>query len=142
MLDQMLEIFSITLFVDLNVIKVRQTLTQFTICILEELDDVMKTEKPDMVLVHGDNIRCESGYTQACLFFDRCASIKTREKSVFSSFPSLLKNSQQAGLLKKKRLKARLIPQQKKAYFSCFLMDSFLSFFPQQKPAYLSDQIL
>ncbi len=127
----MLEIFSITLFDDLNVMKDRQTLTQITICILEGLDDVMKTEKPDMVLVHGDNICCESGYTQACVFFDRCSSIKTREKSVFSAFPSLLRNFQQAGLLKKEKIESVLYPNRKKAYFSCFLMDSFLSYFPQ-----------
>lgn len=54
MLDQVLEIFAIEADADLNIMKERQTLTQVTTRVLEGLDDVMKTEKPDMVLVHGD----------------------------------------------------------------------------------------
>ncbi len=54
MLDQVLEIFSVTPDADLNVMKDRQTLTQITTRVLEGLDEVMKAEKPDMVLVHGD----------------------------------------------------------------------------------------
>ncbi|KIV54041.1 UDP-N-acetylglucosamine 2-epimerase, partial [Aneurinibacillus migulanus] len=54
MLDQVLDIFSVTPDADLNVMKERQTLTQITTRVLEGLDGVMKTEKPDMVLVHGD----------------------------------------------------------------------------------------
>ncbi|WP_422664995.1 non-hydrolyzing UDP-N-acetylglucosamine 2-epimerase [Aneurinibacillus uraniidurans] len=54
MLDQVLEIFAIEADADLNVMKERQTLTQVTTRVLEGLDEVMKTEKPDMVLVHGD----------------------------------------------------------------------------------------
>lgn len=54
MLDQVLDIFSITPDTDLNVMKERQTLTQITTRVLEGLDEVMKAEKPDMVLVHGD----------------------------------------------------------------------------------------
>jgi UDP-N-acetylglucosamine 2-epimerase (non-hydrolysing) len=54
MLDQVLDIFSVTPDADLNVMKDRQTLTQITTRVLEGLDDVMKAEKPDMVLVHGD----------------------------------------------------------------------------------------
>lgn len=54
MLDQVLEIFQITPDADLNVMKDRQTLIQITTRALEGLDEVMKREKPDMVLVHGD----------------------------------------------------------------------------------------
>jgi UDP-N-acetylglucosamine 2-epimerase (non-hydrolysing) len=54
MLDQVLDIFSITPDADLNVMKDRQTLTQITTRVLEGLDNVMKEVKPDMVLVHGD----------------------------------------------------------------------------------------
>ncbi|WP_181419270.1 non-hydrolyzing UDP-N-acetylglucosamine 2-epimerase [Aneurinibacillus soli] len=54
MLDQVLEIFAIEADADLNIMKERQTLTQVTTRVLEGLDEVMKTEKPDMVLVHGD----------------------------------------------------------------------------------------
>lgn len=54
MLDQVLEIFAIEADADLNIMKERQTLTQVTTRALEGLDEVMKVEKPDMVLVHGD----------------------------------------------------------------------------------------
>lgn len=54
MLDQVLEIFQITPDADLNMMKDRQTLIQITTRALEGLDEVMKKEKPDMVLVHGD----------------------------------------------------------------------------------------
>lgn len=54
MLDQVLEIFQITPDADLNVMKDRQTLIQITTRALEGLDEIMKKEKPDMVLVHGD----------------------------------------------------------------------------------------
>lgn len=54
MLDQVLEIFQITPDADLNIMKDRQTLVQITTRVLEGLDEVMKKEKPDMVLVHGD----------------------------------------------------------------------------------------
>jgi UDP-N-acetylglucosamine 2-epimerase (non-hydrolysing) len=54
MLDQVLEIFSITPDYDLNIMKDRQTLIDVTTRGLEGLDKVMKEVKPDIVLVHGD----------------------------------------------------------------------------------------
>ena len=54
MLDQVLEIFSITPDHDLNIMKDRQTLIDVTTRGLEGLDRVMKEVKPDIVLVHGD----------------------------------------------------------------------------------------
>ncbi|KZE64065.1 UDP-N-acetyl glucosamine 2-epimerase [Fictibacillus phosphorivorans] len=54
MLDQVLEIFNITPGHDLNIMKDRQTLIEVTSRALEGLDRVMKGEKPDIVLVHGD----------------------------------------------------------------------------------------
>ncbi|KKI89241.1 UDP-N-acetylglucosamine 2-epimerase [Bacillus sp. SA1-12] len=54
MLDQVLELFDVTPDHDLNIMKDRQTLTGVTVKALEGLDDVMKTVKPDLVLVHGD----------------------------------------------------------------------------------------
>ncbi len=54
MLDQVLEIFSITPDHDLNIMKDRQTLMDVTTRGLEGLDAVMKEVKPDIVLVHGD----------------------------------------------------------------------------------------
>ncbi|AXI10463.1 UDP-N-acetylglucosamine 2-epimerase (non-hydrolyzing) [Oceanobacillus zhaokaii] len=54
MLDQVLDIFSITPDYDLNIMKKQQTLAQITTRALEGLDEVMKKVQPDIVLVHGD----------------------------------------------------------------------------------------
>ncbi|TFJ92264.1 non-hydrolyzing UDP-N-acetylglucosamine 2-epimerase [Lentibacillus salicampi] len=54
MLDQVLDIFSITPDFDLNIMKQNQSLAQITTSALVGLDGVMKETEPDMVLVHGD----------------------------------------------------------------------------------------
>lgn len=54
MLDQVLEIFDIQPDYDLDVMKNKQTLAQITANVLMGLEDVMKNEQPDIVLVHGD----------------------------------------------------------------------------------------
>ena len=54
MLDQVLEIFGITPDYDLDIMKTRQSLIGITTRVLEGLDEVIKKEQPDIVLVHGD----------------------------------------------------------------------------------------
>ncbi|WP_407269638.1 non-hydrolyzing UDP-N-acetylglucosamine 2-epimerase [Radiobacillus sp. PE A8.2] len=54
MLDQVLDVFGITPDYDLKIMKDRQTLTSITTNALQQLDDIMKRENPDLVLVHGD----------------------------------------------------------------------------------------
>ncbi|MDK1724779.1 UDP-N-acetylglucosamine 2-epimerase (non-hydrolyzing) [Dellaglioa algida] len=54
MLDQVLEIFKITPDYDLNVMHANQTLSDTTRNVLQKLDDVIKKEQPDIILVHGD----------------------------------------------------------------------------------------
>ncbi len=54
MLDQVLEIFNLTPDYDLDIMKTRQTLIGITTRVLEGLDEVIKKEQPDIVLVHGD----------------------------------------------------------------------------------------
>ena len=54
MLDQVLELFKITPEYDLDIMKTRQTLIGITTRVLEGLDEVIKKEQPDIVLVHGD----------------------------------------------------------------------------------------
>jgi UDP-N-acetylglucosamine 2-epimerase (non-hydrolysing) len=54
MLDQVLELFEITPDYDLNIMKSGQTLPEITSKILVELTPVIKSFKPDLVLVHGD----------------------------------------------------------------------------------------
>ncbi|MHC1721915.1 MAG: non-hydrolyzing UDP-N-acetylglucosamine 2-epimerase [Aminipila sp.] len=54
MLDQVLELFQLTPNYDLNIMKQNQTISQITSNVLIGLEEVLKKEKPDVVLVHGD----------------------------------------------------------------------------------------
>ena len=54
MLDQVLELFEITPDHDLNIMKSGQTLPEITSKVIMELTPVLKSFKPDIVLVHGD----------------------------------------------------------------------------------------
>jgi len=54
MLDQVLDLFSITTHFDLNLMKPGQSLSDISSAILTGLSEVFKTFTPDIVLVHGD----------------------------------------------------------------------------------------
>lgn len=54
MLDQVLEIFDLHPKYDLNIMQARQTLAGITTRALTGLEEVMREEKPELVLVHGD----------------------------------------------------------------------------------------
>lgn len=54
MLDQVTEEFDIKPDYDLNIMKSKQTLADVTQNAIKGLDDVMKSVKPDLILVHGD----------------------------------------------------------------------------------------
>ncbi|NPV91560.1 MAG: UDP-N-acetylglucosamine 2-epimerase (non-hydrolyzing) [Firmicutes bacterium] len=54
MLDQVLELFKITPDFDLNIMRDRQTLFDITSRALLGLGEVFESERPDLVLVHGD----------------------------------------------------------------------------------------
>lgn len=54
MLDQVLNLFDIKPKYDLNIMKQNQTLYDVTCNALKGLEEVLTTEKPDMILVHGD----------------------------------------------------------------------------------------
>ena len=54
MLDQVLETFKVVPDYDLDIMGKSQTLLEITSKILDKLDPVIKKEKPDIVLVHGD----------------------------------------------------------------------------------------
>ena len=54
MLDQVLEAFSVEPNYDLSIMKDKQTLFDITTNILNRIREVLETEKPDVVLVHGD----------------------------------------------------------------------------------------
>ena len=54
MLDQVLNLFQIKSDYDLNIMEEKQTLYQITTNALKKLEKVLKEEKPNLVLVHGD----------------------------------------------------------------------------------------
>lgn len=54
MLDQVLDLFNIEPDFDLNIMKSGQDLTDVTVSILQGMKQVLKTFRPDIVLVHGD----------------------------------------------------------------------------------------
>lgn len=54
MLDNVLELFDIKPKYDLNIMSSGQTLYDITTRVLLGLKDVLETEKPDLILVHGD----------------------------------------------------------------------------------------
>ena len=54
MLDQVLKTFDVKPDYDLSIMKAKQTLFDVTISILNKMNSVLDTVKPDVVLVHGD----------------------------------------------------------------------------------------
>lgn len=54
MLQQVLDIFQISVKYNLDIMQPRQTLTTITASILTKIESVLQEEKPDIVLVHGD----------------------------------------------------------------------------------------
>jgi len=54
MLDQVLKVFDIKADYDLNIMKQGQTLSEITSRVLLGLEEVIKKENPDIILVHGD----------------------------------------------------------------------------------------
>lgn len=54
MLDQVLKTFNVIPDYDLSIMKDKQTLFDITTNILNSIKEVLKNEKPDVVLVHGD----------------------------------------------------------------------------------------
>lgn len=54
MLDQVMDAFEIKADHDLNMMKAGQSLTDITAGVLRGLETVLESEKPDVVLVHGD----------------------------------------------------------------------------------------
>lgn len=55
MLDQVLHLFDIEPDHDLGIMKPGQGLTEITAGVLTGLKPIFETEKPDLVLIHGDN---------------------------------------------------------------------------------------
>ena len=89
MLDQVLKLFEITPDYDLNIMKDRQTLVSIVTNALTGLDEIMKKDRPDIVLVHGDTSTTFVGALAA--FYNQIsighveAGLRTYDK--YSPFP-------------------------------------------------------
>lgn len=69
MLDQVLEVFNIVPRFDLDIMKESQSLSEITSRVLTGLEKVIRDEKPDIVLVHGDTTTTFAGSLAA--FYNR-----------------------------------------------------------------------
>ena len=89
MLDQVLETFEIKPDYDLDIMKQGQSLSDITSRVLYGLEDVIKKEKPDIVLVHGDTTTTFAGALAA--FYNQVdighveAGLRTNDK--YSPYP-------------------------------------------------------
>lgn len=54
MLDQVMQIFRMKAKYNLHIMKANQTLSMITTNILTQLDEIYASERPDLILVHGD----------------------------------------------------------------------------------------
>ena len=89
MLDQVLNVFDIKPDYDLNIMKQGQTLSEITSRVLLGLEDVIKKENPNIILVHGDTTTTFAGALAA--FYNQVdighveAGLRTWDK--YSPFP-------------------------------------------------------
>ena len=100
MLDQVLNAFNIIPKYDLDIMKKGQTLVDITSRSLQKIDEVIKIEKPDIVLVHGDTTTTLAGslaayYNQVSVGHVE-AGLRTYNK--YSPFPEEL-NRQFTGII-------------------------------------------
>ena len=89
MLDQILETFEIKPDYDLDIMKQGQTLSDITTKVLNGLENIIRREKPDIVLVHGDTTTTFAGALAA--FYNQVdighveAGLRTNDK--YSPYP-------------------------------------------------------
>lgn len=89
MLDQVLTTFEIKPDYDLNIMQQGQTLTDITTRAIQGLEDVIKKEKPNIILVHGDTSTTFAGALAA--FYNQVdighveAGLRTYDK--YSPYP-------------------------------------------------------
>lgn len=89
MLNQVMNIFHIVEDYNLDIMKEGQTLTTITTDIIERMESVLKKEKPDLVLVHGDTT---TSYATALAAFYQQITVGhveagLRTGNIYSPFP-------------------------------------------------------
>lgn len=95
MLQQVIDIFQINVKYNLDIMQPRQTLTKITTSVLERLETVLLSDKPDIVLVHGDTTTSFAAALAA--FYQQIpvghveAGLRTFDK--YSPFPEELNRS-------------------------------------------------
>lgn len=89
MLDQVLSVFKLKPQYDLNLMKHGQSLSEITSRVLEGVEAVLKKEKPDLVLVHGDTTTTFAGALAA--FYQQIpvghVEAGLRSGNVYSPYP-------------------------------------------------------
>lgn len=100
MLDQVLALFQIKPWYDLDIMQAGQSLTQITNRVLEGLAEIFEVEEPDLVLVHGDTSTSFAGSLAA--FYRRIpvghveAGLRTYHK--YAPFPEEMNRKLTAAL--------------------------------------------
>ncbi|MDY0235757.1 MAG: UDP-N-acetylglucosamine 2-epimerase (non-hydrolyzing) [Gudongella sp.] len=89
MLDQVIDLFEIKPDYDLNIFKPGQTLTDITTNSLKGLEDVIKKEKPDILLVQGDTTTVFAGALAAFYQKVRIGHVEAglRSGNLYSPYP-------------------------------------------------------
>lgn len=89
MLDQVLNLFDIKPDYDLNIFKPGQTLTEITTRALEGLEEVIKKEKPDILLVQGDTTTVFAGALAAFYHKVKIGHVEAglRSGNLYSPYP-------------------------------------------------------
>lgn len=89
MLDQVLNLFNIEPDYDLDIFSKGQTLTEITTRALQGLEDVIKTENPDVLLVQGDTTTVFSGALAAFYQKIKIGHIEAglRSGNIYSPYP-------------------------------------------------------
>ena len=113
MLDSVLASFDIKPDYDLDIMKQGQTLSDITSRILTRIEDVIKEERPDMILVHGDTMTTFVGslaalYNQIPIGHVE-AGLRTFDK--YAPFPEEM-NRQMVGVMVIYTLLLPIMPQQ------------------------------
>lgn len=89
MLNQVMEVFEIQADINLDIMRAQQTLTTITTDILIKMEAVLKAEKPDIVLVHGDTTTSYAAALAAFYQQIRVGHVEAglRTGNIYSPFP-------------------------------------------------------